>query len=183
MRTIFADEPPYEIDHWPHKSIFLAGPTPRVQGVPSWRPEACQILESLGYDGVVMVPERKDWSVKFEYTDQIAWEQICLERAATIVFWVPRQLETMPAFTTNVEFGFWMGREARKVFYGRPDNAPKNLYLDVLYEHYAQRKPLNNLPDLMREASNVVLNSSGWAWNTPPVWIVSNEYDRTVAEN
>ena len=46
------------------KSIFLAGPTPRGENVISWRTEACQLLENLGFDGVVYVPfyyKRRIW--------------------------------------------------------------------------------------------------------------------------
>ncbi len=39
------------------KSIFLAGPTPRNKEVKSWRGEALEILQRLGFDGVVYVPE------------------------------------------------------------------------------------------------------------------------------
>jgi hypothetical protein len=40
------------------KSIFLAGPTPRTPGIISWRKEACEILEELGFNGIVYVPEK-----------------------------------------------------------------------------------------------------------------------------
>ena len=39
------------------KSIFLAGPTPREKDIISWRNEAIKILENLGFDGIVYVPE------------------------------------------------------------------------------------------------------------------------------
>ena len=39
------------------KSIFLAGPTPRSLDVETWRKEAIRILEELGFDGIVYVPE------------------------------------------------------------------------------------------------------------------------------
>ena len=43
------------------KSIFLAGPTPRGENVESWRTKACNIIEQLGFDGIVYVPEYSTW--------------------------------------------------------------------------------------------------------------------------
>ena len=40
----------------------------------------------------------------------------------------------MPAFTTNVEFGYYLCKNPRKVYYGRPDDSEKNKYLDWLFE-------------------------------------------------
>lgn len=86
------------------KSIFLAGPTPREENVISWRAEACKILEKIGFNGVVYVPEYSTWKPKGEY--------VALTNATVIAFWVPRKLPSMPAFTTNVEFviGYIVGK-------------------------------------------------------------------------
>src|SRR5581483_11776507 len=91
-----------------HRSIFLAGPTPRSSHVKSWRPEAINILRESNFSGTVLVPERRDWTVKFDYIEQVEWEWKGLEDCSIIVFWVPRDLQTMPAFTTNVEFGSYV---------------------------------------------------------------------------
>ena len=123
------------------KSIFLAGPTPRSNDVVSWRGDAIKILEDLKFDGVVYVPENKDGKHRklLDVTPLIDWELKRLERASKIVFWVPRELKDMPAFTTNVEFGYHM--KTGKVIYGRPDEAPKNRYLDYLYYKYQKNIP------------------------------------------
>ena len=39
------------------ESIFLVGPTPRGKDEISWRKEACNILNKLGFDGIVYVPQ------------------------------------------------------------------------------------------------------------------------------
>ncbi len=132
------------------KSIFLAGPTPRGENVLSWRTEAVSILEKLGFDGVVYVPEYSTWKPKADYVDQAMWERIALTEATIILFWIPRSLPDMPAFTTNVEFGYWL--HSNKVIYGRPDNAPKTKYLDWLYELDYKKKPFNELEKLLEEA-------------------------------
>lgn len=132
------------------KSIFLAGPTPRSENVKSWRIEACQTLEALGYDGVVYVPEYSTWTPKRNYDDQAEWEREALTAASVILFWIPRDLTTMPAFTTNVEFGYWI--HTGKVIYGRPDESSKNSYLDWLYKKDTNRNPINSLTVLLDEA-------------------------------
>lgn len=129
MHVCYAKQDPPK--SWAH-AIFLAGPTPRDSETPSWRPEALRLLEEAGYDGVVFVPESADGQFKGSYTDQVEWEERGLEMADRIVFWVPRDLRTMPAFTTNVEFGRYV--QSGKVILGRPDGAPKTRYLDWLGE-------------------------------------------------
>jgi len=129
MTVVYAtEEPPMQFT----KSIFLAGPTPRSQDVPSWRPEALQLLESYGYDGVVFVPEdRPDehgrTTFHGNYDMQVEWETTYLNMADCILFWIPRNLHTMPAFTTNVEWGVW--QKSGKVVLGAPRWAVKNSYL------------------------------------------------------
>src|SRR3989344_6490668 len=105
MQIVYALEP---LPETINKSIFLAGPTPRSQDIKSWRPEALAILEKLSYDGVVFVPESRNgqWQ-ESEYVNQIEWEEYCLNVADCIVFWIPRAMDTMPALTTNIEWGVW----------------------------------------------------------------------------
>ena len=56
----------------------------------------------------------------------------------------------MPAFTTNVEFWYWL--HTGKVVYGRPDNAEKIKYLDWLYKLDYDNKPIHNLQELLQLA-------------------------------
>lgn len=116
------------------KSIFLAGPTPRAAEVKSWRPEALEILQRLGFEGAVLVPESRDWSAHDHYDDQVFWEWEGLASASVIVFWVPRDLEDMPAFTTNVEFG--LAAHSGKCILGYPPETPKMTYLAHLAQRY-----------------------------------------------
>ena len=58
----------------------------------------------------------------------------------------------MPAFTTNVEFGYWL--HSGKVLYGRPDNARKIKYLDWLYKVDTNLNPYNNIEDLLLSSIN-----------------------------
>jgi len=130
-------------------SIFLAGPTPRTADVKSWRPKAIKFLEKLKYQGQVIVPERESWKGT-DYIDQVEWENTGLNKCAVIVFWVPRDLKTMLALTTNIEFGRFC--QDPRVLYGRPVNAPKNRYLDWLYKKFLDREPYGNLWGLLVEA-------------------------------
>src|SRR3989344_6570979 len=94
----YYDKPPKSFS----KSIFLAGPTPRTSDVQSWRPEALKILEEKGYDGVVFVPEKKPGNDNTKYSPSLAspWEHKMLDMSDIVLFWVPRDLETLPGFTT-----------------------------------------------------------------------------------
>ena len=148
MRVVTADMP-IPTDDAP--AIFLVGPTPRDEETPSWRPEAISFLKVIGFDGVVFVPERESWDCY--YTDQIEWGHGGLDRAASngcIAAWVPRDLKTMPAFTTNIEFGIYVG--CGRFAYGRPPEAPKCRYLDWLYKKRTGMEPLVTLLSLMNQA-------------------------------
>jgi hypothetical protein len=134
MNVVFADQ---AIELTP-PSIFLGGPTPRSRDVVSWRPEALDLLRGLGFGGTVLVPERRDWSAKFDYLDQVEWEFAGLEGCSVIAFWVPRDT-TLPGFTTNVEFGRYVG--SGRCVYGRPDGAPHTRYLDWLYGKVTGGRP------------------------------------------
>lgn len=125
MKLIYALEDfPAEIT----KSIFLAGPTPRDNSIESWRKEAIQILEKLGYDGTVFIPEPRNNQFTKDYDKQVDWETQMLNAADCIMFWIPRDLEKLPGFTTNVEWGVW--ENSGKVVIGFPKDSPKNTYLE-----------------------------------------------------
>ncbi len=138
------------------KSIFLAGPTPRGENIISWRTEACQILNQIGFDGIVYVPEYSSWKPKEDYVDQAMWERIALTNATVIIFWIPRKLPDMAAFTTNVEFGYWL--HSGKVVYGRPNDASKIKYLDWLYALDYNKTPYDDLQSLLEESVQLVDN-------------------------
>lgn len=127
MKVVYAKQPfPSE---W-SSAIFLAGPTPRSNEVPSWRPEALRLLEEMGYPGVVLVPEVSDGEWKSgadAYLSQVEWEKQGLEISDVHVFWVPRDMDLMPALTTNVEFGRYV--TSGKVVLGAPEWAKSVRYL------------------------------------------------------
>ena len=129
------------------KSVFLAGPTPRSKDIQSWRTNACVYLQEQDFDGIVYVPELSSGEAQFSYDNQIEWEWEALEKASIIAFWIPREITTMPAFTTNVEFGYYV-RDS-KVAYGRPDSAEKMKYLDRLFKrHHSECIIYNDLREL-----------------------------------
>jgi len=114
-------------------SIFLAGPTPRDANTKSWRPEFIQKLKDAGFKGTVLTPETKVFQDYYDYDKQVEWEDEGLTKADKIVFWVPRDLENMPGFTTNIEFGDWM--KSGKCILGYPLPGVKMNYL-----HYKAKK-------------------------------------------
>lgn len=150
LRTIFATEK-FPMDTV--KSIFLAGPTPRSSDVASWRPEALAILENLGYTGDVYIPELRSGLFLHSYDDQIDWELEGLSRADVVLFWIPREITTMPAFTTNVEFGLWI--KSKKCVVGFPPEAEKVRYLEYLCN--TEEVPVHNsLHDTLQYACDLL---------------------------
>lgn len=125
------------------ESIFLAGPTPRSDSVLSWRPSALEILGELSFEGDVCVPE----PFTGDFETQVAWEHYCLQSVGLICVWVPRDLKTMPAFTTNVEFGMYLGDP--RMFYGRPVGSPHTSYLDWHYGRNYRREVASELEELI----------------------------------
>ena len=134
MRVVYAGEgAPRSLKK---KSVFLAGPTPRSEMVQSWRPEALRLFERFNFNGVVLVPEwRGGFRTEIIYEDRVKWEDRMLHAATCILFWIPRRIDTMPAFTTNVEFGEWM--KSGKVVLGSPEWAEKMTYLRFKAEKYS----------------------------------------------
>jgi 8-oxo-dGTP pyrophosphatase MutT (NUDIX family) len=101
-------------------------------------------LKRLGYQGVVFVPEDEDGTWQHSYDAQISWEDMGLNFADVTLFWVPRELKHMPAFTTNIEWGYWIARDPSRLVFGFPEGAPKMRYL----EHYAQELGVPKTHDL-----------------------------------
>jgi hypothetical protein len=123
-------------------SVFLAGPTPRAgTGTPSWRPGAIDAL-ATAWTGprplTVLTPESRDGVRAAHYDDQFSWENLARQLAGAILFWIPRDLATLPGFTTNVEFGHDVttGRAVLGCPPGCP-NPERNRYLIHLAHRYA----------------------------------------------
>ena len=134
----------------PRLSVFLAGPTPRDKETKSWRPNAVKILKKLKYTGTVILPEYNPMPTHVDYDTQVEWEHEALTHVTWIVFWVPRELKKMPAFTTNVEFGRFA--HEWRTLYGRPDDAPKNRYLDWWYSKcHPHRIIAHDLESLLKQ--------------------------------
>ena len=171
MKIVYSlEEPPQSFT----KSIFLAGPTTRSPETKSWRPDALKFLVDKGYDGVVFVPENRDKT----YTDfgdtspYSTWEHRVLDMSDLILFWVPRNLETLPGFTTNVEFGLYAG--SGKALFGPPSGV-KNRYLNFVADKFNVPK-FESLEDMIDKALDILgpgdLRTGGereiplFLWNT-----------------
>lgn len=112
---------------------------------------------------MIWLKKSKTYTVT-EYAEQIEWEELCLNIADLIVFWVPRDLSLdsngqlrMPAFTTNVEWGVWC--QSEKVLLGFPEKAEKNKYLEFYAKKY-NIENYNNLIDLLKSSVELV---NSWA--------------------
>jgi len=76
------------------------------------------------------------------------------------MFWIPRTRELI-GLTTNFELGYWL-RERDRLIYGRPDDAYRVDYLDVLWVKDLERNPRGDrtiyrtLPDTVDAALRLV---------------------------
>lgn len=135
IRVVWARE-----DIPPGPSVFLAGPTPRAgDGVASWRPDAIDAIRAH-WSGplTVLTPESKGGVRAVHYDDQFEWETAARAAADVVLFWIPRDLATMPGMTTNVEFGHDVAVH-RQVVLGCPPDCPnpeRNRYLIALARRY-----------------------------------------------
>ena len=151
MTVCFSDQEPVLDDN----SIFLAGPTRRNSHYEnSYRKEIVRLYEEAGFNGIIYVPEifEKRTFHESEIEKQTRWEWTCLDAAGIILFWVPRRLPDMPAFTTNVEFGIYIEKKPKQVVLGYPKNAEKMRYLKLKYEDATGRKPCLSLNEAIDES-------------------------------
>lgn len=132
-------------------SVFLAGPTPRNDKVESWRPAMLEVLREVGYDGVAYLPEPRHGQWPRHYIDQMKWELEAISKSTWSFVWVPRNLDTLPGFTTNIEFGEMLHTRPDRMLYGRPDGAPKTRYMDQRYESVCGRKPSTTMNEMVDE--------------------------------
>jgi len=117
-------------------SIFLAGPTVRGNQphLTSWRFAAIDEFKKQGFDGALIIPEFTSRTESDKGKDWIPlWEYNGLEKSDVIMFWIPRTRELI-GLTTNWELGYWLGYWPKKVVYGRPDDAYRIRYLDIMWE-------------------------------------------------
>ncbi len=124
--------------------IFLAGPTVRGNQphLISWRREAEVEFKKKGFDGTLIVPEFEDKLERDQYRYDIPeWEFTGLKMADVIMFWVCRTRELI-GLTTNFELGYWIARKRGKIVYGRPDDAYRIKYGDIMWKADAKEEAL-----------------------------------------
>lgn len=113
-----------------------------------WRQETIQYFLKRQFTGTLLIPEHDDWGVMDDYISQTEWEYHGLEQATAILFWIPRHLRFLPAFTTNIEFGRYL---SDRIVYGRPPSSPKNKYLDWMYRKHLKKEPCDTLEQTIDE--------------------------------
>lgn len=129
-------------------SIFLCGPSPRKGQTLTCRKDAIKILEKLGFDGTVIVPEPENGDWPSNYDDVVQWEERYLEKCNKIVFWVCRDYSNgFKGMTTNIEFGLYY--KSGKIIYGRPNNADDIRNLDWRYKSFYKSEPHETLESLL----------------------------------
>jgi len=132
------------------KSIFLAGPSPRNGYGDSWRDEALSILMDLGYDGTVFVPVPSNGQFPDDYLKQVEWEKKWLDAVDIIAFWIPRDLNSLPGFTTNIEIGRYI--DQGRCVVGFPKDAPKTRYIEWLVKDATNTAVYHSLLDVIQKS-------------------------------
>ena len=148
-------------------TIFLAGPTVRGNQphLTSWRFAAIDEFAKQKFQGNLIVPEFVSKTQSDKGVSWIPkWEYRGLSTSDVNLFWIPRTKELI-GLTTNMEFGYWQARQPHKIIYGRPDDAYRISYLDIMWQVIADEteayepRIYNNLPEAITAAIAKALNS------------------------
>ena len=148
MKIYRYEQPTTELRSEQGPIIFLAGPTVRGHQphLTSWREAAFVEFQKQGFDGVLVMPEYADRNKSDKGVRWLpVWEFEGLKSADAIMFWIPRTRELI-GLLTNCELGYWMARERNKVVYGRPDDAYRIEYHDIMWHADAIDRGLPELP-------------------------------------
>ena len=173
MKLVFSD-----MEEIPNGGIFLAGPTRRNSKYnASWRKVAVDLFEKEQYNGILYIPE---YGTTESFEDSLTnihkqtdWEWEALDKASVIMFWIPRDIEELPGFTTNVEFGRYTALVPEKIVLGYPENARKMRYLDYLYTKSCNKVAKHSLEETVLETVTL------FKQNNPYFTIDLNNYDYT----
>ena len=158
-------------------TVFLAGPTVRGNQphLTSWRGACIEEFHKQGFSGNLIIPEFENpLESDAPRMDLPVWEFDGLIYSHCNLFWVPRTKELI-GLTTNHELGYWMGRRRDKVVYGRPKDAYRTSYLDIMWvEDYKERTGKNtgvvihtNLKTLIEAA--IELAEKNWKLEHPDI--------------
>lgn len=133
VEVVRSRDPLPEPGHGP--TVFLAGPTPNSAEVHSWRPAAIELISARWTAPrtlSVLSPEDTGFRYDKHFDAQVDWETDARAQADVILFWIPRDVRTMPGYTTNVEFGLDVATVPERVVLGCPPDCPspaQNRYL------------------------------------------------------
>lgn len=164
MKIIKYNTPVSDFAIYPRPWVFLAGPTVRGNQTHliSWRREAEEEFKKINFKGTLIVPEFTENTTSDKGKKWIPlWEFNGLMRSNKIIFWIPRTKELI-GLTTNFEFGYWMAKYRNKILYGRPDDAYRIDYLDLMWVNDAaffggsqsSTKIYNSLSEIIKDCAN-----------------------------
>lgn len=133
ITVVYANEKPL----LSKRSIFLAGPSRiNASAKKSWRQKALDILEELGYHGVVYVPEICSDStiqkVDLQYLN--LWSRTVMDQCGCICFYMVRNLSKgVVGVSADIDFGLYMHKRPDKIVFGHPIWADCTGQLDYQY--------------------------------------------------
>ncbi len=132
-------------------SIILLGPSSKDANLTDWRQEVITLLDERGFEGAVYIPEPRTRNRPLDYDEHLRWVLDACQAADVILFWVPRNMQTLPGLKTNVEIGMFI--QSPKLLFGAPENAVKMRYIKTLLRYYNQPffSDLTHLLDVAKE--------------------------------
>jgi hypothetical protein len=151
---VYALEP---VPQPPARTVFLAGPVPRDAGAASWHEEAVSEIRRTGFRGCVVVPRSRPDALIVDPDEPRRWEHDAMSRSDALLFWIPRVLWTLPALTSNLEWGVW--HDSGKAVLGAPPSAPKMSYLRF-YAEIGEAPQATSLAEAARIAVELALGRS-----------------------
>lgn len=131
MQLVFVGEPyPQNVE----KMLFLADSTFQQDKLnSSWRIDAIQLLEQLGYDGIIYLSEEREGSPGSTFLDdeaKVRWTRGALMRSDVIVFGLPEDLKGPPDIVMGVELG-WLMESGRIILAMPSEREARNLHLYI----------------------------------------------------
>ncbi len=103
-------------------SILLVGPTPNRPRDQGWRMEALNLIDATDVRVTVLCPEYfRTPAGKGSYEDQLDWEDEALASATVLLFFFPRETDSMLGLDATLYWGRYSRATPERCVLGAPD--------------------------------------------------------------
>lgn len=172
----FYDDPPTPAP----RSIFLAGPTSRVNGRTPWRARAIELMSAAvaavpRADVELVIPEFRDGVFRREHFDDggpsttpgmarsseriLEWETAGIDGARVLLVWMPFTVtdgdDSLPGFTTRAEVARAIAQRRPRLALGIPQGALSGGHIRY-HAHRAGYRIVTTLEECVAEATRLL---------------------------